>query len=276
MSAAVHVETYGDRYGQERAEPEPSDLDDAVHVFLAERTRLLRISHRIVGDSASAEDVVQEAWVRWQRVDRRQIKNPAAFLTTATTHLAINLIQSARHRHELPTETSGASIGPSLDPTDAAASAVAIERMLGFLMAKLSPPELAAFILRKCFDYPYQDIAGVLGTSACNVRQLVRRSRLSLTSSRVRRVDIGTHRRLVAAFAAATGAGELEALVGQLVKGVIEARSCPAAPKLDTRANPSARPRPSRAPSRAARLSRHTKSVRLVDTKTGREAVADR
>ncbi len=266
MSTPLHLDTYGDQYRQQQTGPDPADLNDAVQVFLAERTRLQRIAYRIVGDSASAEDVVQEAWVRWQRVDRHQIKNPAAFLTTATTHLAINLIKSARHRHELPTETWGASIGTSQDPTDHAARAVARERMLGFLMTKLSPPELAAFVLRKCFDYPYQDIAGVLGTSAGNARQLVRRSHLSLTSSRERRVDMGTHRRLVAAFSAATDAGDLRALVGQLVEGVSEARPCKAAPKLDRG--------PRRHPG-TARLPRHTERVRLVDTVTGREAVAD-
>src|SRR6478735_9590225 len=94
------------------------DLDVALEVFLAERTRLFRIAYRVVGDVASAEDVVQEAWLRWQRTDRRVIKNPAAFLTTTTTHLAINVIQSARYRHEAPIESPVAEmVDSSQDPT---------------------------------------------------------------------------------------------------------------------------------------------------------------
>src|SRR5262245_29932012 len=75
----------------------PSHLDDAVETFLAERPRLLRIAYGIVGNVAAAEDVVQETWLRWQRCDRGEINNPAAFLATATTRLAINVIQSAGH-----------------------------------------------------------------------------------------------------------------------------------------------------------------------------------
>ena len=197
--------------------PTEADMGEAIRVFLAERTRLLRVAYRVVGDSAAAEDVVQEAWLRWQRVDRRQINNPAAFLTTATTHLAINLIQSARHRHELPTETPRAAPALSQDPTEHADQGVTVERTLGFMMAKLSASELAALVLRKCFDFPYDEIADVLGTSSSNVRQLVRRAHLGLASSRIRRVDRDAHRRLVAAYVEANETGNLAALIGQLV-----------------------------------------------------------
>jgi RNA polymerase sigma factor (sigma-70 family) len=211
------------------------ELDQALHVFLAERTRLLRIAYRVVGDVAGAEDVVQDAWLRWQRVDRRQINNPAAFLTTATTHLAINLIQSARHRHELPTEAPRLILGPTEDPTSQAERTIAIERMLGFLMAKLNASELAALVLRKCFDYPYQDVADVLGTSTANARQLVRRSHLSITSSAVRRVDLEAHRRLVAAFTVAANLGDMESLLTLLGESATRTRRC-ASPRRASRA----------------------------------------
>lgn len=204
------------------------ELDHAVQVFLAERTRLLRVAYRVVGDSAAAEDVVQEAWIRWQRVDRRSIKNPAAFLTTATTHLAINVIQSARHRHELPTETPRESLSLPTDPTHQAESAAGVSRILGALMVKLSPAELAAFILRKCFDYPYDAIADALGTSAANVRQLVRRAHLGLASGRVRPVDREVHQRLVSSFLDANQTGNVTALVDLLAD---RARSTPCCTK---------------------------------------------
>ena len=202
------------------------ELDHAVQVFLAERTRLLRVAYRVVGDAAAAEDVVQEAWIRWQRVDRRTIKNPAAFLTTATTHLAINVIQSARHRRELPTETPRESLGLPTDPIDQAESAAGVTRILGALMVKLSPAELAAFILRKCFDYPYDAIADVLGTTAPNVRQLVRRAHLGLASGRVRPVDREAHQRLVSSFLEANRTGNVTALVDLLADRATSTPCC--------------------------------------------------
>jgi RNA polymerase sigma-70 factor (ECF subfamily) len=188
----------------------PEDLEDALEVFMAERTHLLRVAYRVVGDAAGAEDVVQDAWVRWQRMNRREVNNPAAWLTTATTHLAINTIQTARYRHEIPTDRPRAAVtGVAHEPMAQTEQAIAVERMLGFLMSRLTPSELAAYLLRKCFVYPYQEIAAVLRTTAPNARQLVRRAQTSIVDGRTREVDAGAHRRLVAAFTAATRDGEL-------------------------------------------------------------------
>jgi RNA polymerase sigma-70 factor (ECF subfamily) len=203
------------------------ELDQALRIFLAERTRLLRLAYRVVGDIAAAEDVVQDAWLRWQRVDRREINNPAAFLTTATTHLAINVIQSARHRHELPTDAGRLVLGTSDDPTRRAERTLATERLLGFMMAKLRPAELAAFVLRKCFEYPYQDIADLLGVSDANARQLVRRAHTSIAAPSVRSVDTEAHRRMVAAFTAAAEQGELADLLSMLADLARTSRGCP-------------------------------------------------
>ena len=227
-----------------RVQTTQEELDQALQIFLAERTRLLRVAYRVVGDVGTAEDVVQDAWLRWQRVNRREVKNPAAFLTTATTHLAINMIQSARHRHEMPTDSPRATVvGLTQEPLAHAERAVAVERMLGFLMMKLTSAELAAYLLRKCFEYPYQEIGGVLETTAPNARQLVRRSQISIASSRVRRVDSAAHRRLVEAFRAATGQGDLERLERLLAEGVYR---CPASAPGDRRPGRPRRTRPTR------------------------------
>jgi len=203
-----------------------AELEQALQIFMAERTRLLRVAYRVVGDVAEAEDVVQDAWLRWQRMNRREVENPAAFLTTTTTHLAINLIQSARHRHETPTDSPRAAVvGVSQEPMGQAVRALGVERMLGFLMAKLTSSELAAYLLRKCFEYPYQEIAEVLQTSAPNARQLVRRAHVGINGSRARRVDAAAHRRLVAAFTTATRDGDLLGLERLLARG---AHRCPA------------------------------------------------
>ncbi|PZF86250.1 sigma-70 family RNA polymerase sigma factor [Jiangella anatolica] len=194
-------------------------LDTALEVFLAERTQLFRIAHRVTGDVASAEDVVQEAWLRWQRTDRGLIKNPAAFLTTTTTHLAINVIQSARHRHEAPTESPLARLAdPSNDPALEAERKAVLEKILELLMARLSSGKLAAYVLRRGFDYPYGEIARLLRTSSANARQLVRRAQQRIEGDHERPVDATDHRRLVTAFEAATRTGDLASLEALLMR----------------------------------------------------------
>jgi RNA polymerase sigma factor (sigma-70 family) len=190
-----------------------ADLDRALETFLAGRTRLFRIAHRVVGDVSSAEEVVQEAWLRWQRANRTEIRNSAAFLSTVTAHLAINVIQSARHRHEKPSESALAdSIEVPQDPTGDAERIVDVEQTLELVVAKLMPAELAAYLLRKGFDYPYRDIAHLLRTSVPNARQLVRRAQRRIEGDPAWTTVDKVHRRLVTAFMASTRTGDLELL----------------------------------------------------------------
>jgi RNA polymerase sigma factor (sigma-70 family) len=199
----------------------PTELDGALDVFLAQRTRLIQIAHRVTGDFSGAEDVVQDAWLRWQRADRGVIKNPAAFLTTTTTRLAINVIQSARHRHQATGATSLASLANLADAAEdqvlRAEQTAALERTLQVLMARLSPSKLAAYVLRKCFDYPYGEIARLMNTSSANVRQVVVRAQQRIEEGRELPVARENHRRLVAVFQAAARTGDLAALEAMLV-----------------------------------------------------------
>jgi RNA polymerase sigma-70 factor (ECF subfamily) len=215
-----------------------ADVDRALDVFLAERTRLLCIARRVTGDVGSAEDVVQEAWLRWQRADRRGIDNAAAFLTTTTTHLAINVIQSARCRHEAPAETPLAAFDETEDPTRLVEQTSAVEETLLLLMAKLRPSELTAYLLRKGFDYPYGQIAALMRTSSANARQLVRRAQQRLDGGRMREVAPEAHRELVAAFVAAARHGDLAGLERLLAQGMSR---CPRQRPV-RRALPSPRP----------------------------------
>ena len=207
-------------------EGHPADLQAALEVFLAERTRLFRVAYKIVGDAGTAEDVVQDAWVRWQRADRASIRNPAAFLTTATTHLAINVVQSARHRHELPTDASLVTVAATGgDPSASAERSAAVAESLGLMMARLTPRELAVCVLRTGFDYAYPDIARVLHTSSPNARQLLRRARVRLAGDPVRSVDAGAHRTLVAAFLKASATGHLADLEAALAPPRVQCTS---------------------------------------------------
>ncbi|AWW41690.1 sigma factor [Streptomyces cadmiisoli] len=190
------------------------DADLALDIFLAQQPRLLRIAHQVLGDVSGAEDVVQDMWLRWQLSHSTKIKNPAAFLTTATTRLAINVIRSARHRHEAPSNSQLADLVDlaAHDPVLRAERTAALEEALALLMAKLTPDGLAAYVLRKGFDYPYADLARLLRTSVPNSRQLVRRAQTQLNSDRDRPVPAEAHRSLVAAFQTAAETGDLDVL----------------------------------------------------------------
>ncbi|MDV3129511.1 sigma-70 family RNA polymerase sigma factor [Mycobacterium sp. 21AC1] len=206
------------------------DLERALDIFLTHRPQLFGIAYRVTGNVCEAEDLMQDAWLRWQRTDRTRVQNPAAFLTTTTTNLAINLIQSARHRHESPTASPLDDIVDSDgNPALRAEQAAAAEEVLALLMARLNAGELAAYVLRKGFDYPYVDLADLLRTSAANVRQLVRRAQTRLdTDQRRAPVAVEAHRLLNTAFSAAR-TGDLEDLERLLATDSAGRRASPQA-----------------------------------------------
>ena len=192
----------------------PHAISEAdVATFEAVRPRLFSIAHRVLGGVAEADDVVQDTWIRWHGTDRREVRNAAAFLTTATARLGLNVVDSARARHEV---TTGAWLPESVDPTADPASGVArdeaLELAMRTLVEKLSPTERAVFVLREAFDYCYREIADILELSETNARQLAVRARTRLISERRRPVRAGEHRRLLAAFTAASQTGDLAQL----------------------------------------------------------------
>ncbi|MFI1585106.1 RNA polymerase sigma-70 factor [Embleya sp. NPDC020630] len=197
-------------------------LDQAARNFLAARPQLFGVAYRLLGSAVEAEDVVQEAWLRWQNADRTRIVEPTAFLTTVTTRLAINLAQSARMRRE-------SYVGPwlpepidtSADPQVGAERVDALELAVLFLLEKLNPMERAAYVLREAFDYPYARIADILQTSAANTRQLVSRGRRHLAAERRERVGTTEHRRFLEVFLAAARKGDLAALENVLAADVV-------------------------------------------------------
>jgi DNA-directed RNA polymerase specialized sigma24 family protein len=211
-----------------------ADLDHALEIFLAERTQLFRIAHRVIGDVSAAEEVVQEAWLRWQRADRAEVRNSAAFLRTVTAHLAINVVQSARRRREKPADSALTDADELFhDRTGDAERIADVEHAVTLLAARLMPAELVAYLLRKGFDYPYGDIAHLLGTSVPNARQLVRRAQPHIEGDRRRTVVDAVHHRVVTAFMASSRSGNLELLEGVLTDYVLSADGPnPAGPPL--------------------------------------------
>ncbi len=190
--------------------------DDAVS-FVRARPRLLRIARRVLVNSVDADDVVQDVWVRWQETDRSVVRDPAAFLTTTATRLALNLGQSARVRHESSVGTwTAEAADPGSDTVGGAERREAVEEALWTLLACLSPTERAVYILREAFEYPHRRIAELLRLSEPNVRQILTRSRRRIAGEDRRPVDPGEHAVVSHLFfaAARTGAmAELEALL---------------------------------------------------------------
>ena len=129
-----------------------------------------------------ADDVLQDVWVRWQQTDRSVVRDPAAFLTTATMRLALNLGQSARVRHESSVGTwTAEAADPTGDLVRGAERGEAVEQALWTILACLSPTERAVYILREAFEYPHRRIAQLLGLGEANVRQIVTRARRRIT-----------------------------------------------------------------------------------------------
>jgi RNA polymerase sigma-70 factor (ECF subfamily) len=188
-------------------------LDQAAAIFASVRPRIFGIAYRILGSATEAEDVVQDAWLRWQATNRSAVRDPAAFLATTATRLAINSLQSARVRRETYVgEWLPEPIDTSADPALGAERAEAIEIVVLMLLEKLSPAERAAYVLSEAFDYPYAEIAATLQTSEGNARQLASRARKHLHAARREPVSAVEQRRLFDAFLAAAQRGDLAAL----------------------------------------------------------------
>ncbi|MGI5286369.1 RNA polymerase sigma-70 factor [Nonomuraea polychroma] len=200
----------------------PGGLEQAAEVFAGMRPRLFGIAYRMLGSVTEAEDLVQDVWLRWQGYDRTTVDNPAAFLATTITRLAINAAQSARARRETyvgpwlpePVDTSA-------DPHLGAERGEALEFAVLLLLERLSPTERAAYVLREAFEYPYRQIADIIQLNEAAVRQLVSRARKRVLVERRTPVSRSEQRRLLAAFITAARSGDLKALEELFAEDVI-------------------------------------------------------
>ena len=163
----------------------PASAPGGLDTFEGERPRLTGLAYRITCSLADAEDVVQEAWIRWAAEDAATVDNPAGWLTTVTSRLALDRLRAQRRRREV-------YVGPWLpDPVPTARDAeetaeLAESLTLGFLVLldSLGPYERVAFLLGDVFGEPYPAIAEILGKSEPACRQLVSRARRKLHSAR--------------------------------------------------------------------------------------------
>ena len=187
----------------------------------------------MLGTVADAEDVLQDAWLRWQGTDRDAVREPAAFLATIVTRLSLTALDSARARREVyvgpwlpePIMTgpdASVGLGPSIaaDPSETAEHAESLSLAVLLLLERLSPAERAAYVLHEAFDYPFRQVAEVLETSEANARQLASRARAHLDRERGPVVSAAEHDRMLGAFLAAAQSGDLASLEALLTHDV--------------------------------------------------------
>ena len=190
-------------------------IDDGVTSFDTQRATLLRVAYRMLGSMADAEDMLQEAFIRWARTDRQAVRVPAAFLRRMVTRLCLDHLKSARVRRE-------DYIGPWLpDPIVEAEPLEDVTLPLMLALERLSPLERAAFLLHDLFGESFDDIARSVGRDAAACRQLAARAREHVRSERTRfPVERDHGLAIVAAFYEASRAGDAAKLGSLLADDV--------------------------------------------------------
>ena len=203
-------------------------MADPAASFEPYRRRLLGLAYRLLGSIADAEDAVQETYLRWHAIDRDRVADARAFLMTITTRLCLDMLTSARARRE-------EYVGPWLPEPVVDTAALAPDRgtelaedlsvALLLTLERLSPLERAAFLLHDVFDFSFGEVAAALERSDAACRQLAARARAHVRAARPRGMAApaaanrgvdAKHAELMAAFAAATRSGDLQALMQML------------------------------------------------------------
>jgi len=203
-------------------------MSDPAASFEPNRRRLLGLAYRMLGSMSDAEDAVQDAYVRWHRTDRGVVADTLGFLMTTTTRICLDMLSSARARREeyvgpwLPEPVVDAA---SLAPDSRTELAQDLSVALLLTLERLSPLERAAFLLHDVFDFSFPEVAATLERSDAACRQLAARARAHVQALRPRAATVAStaagdidarHARLLAAFAAATQSGDLQAITQML------------------------------------------------------------
>lgn len=200
--------------------------EEALGVFEAERARLTGIAYRMTGSYADAEDVVQEAWIRYSRVDPNVLDNPAAWLTTVVSRLSLDRLRALdRRRLEYPGQWLPEPVCPEDTTSDdpAAAAEMADSLTIGFLVLldELGPAERIVFLLADVFGEPYAEIARTVGRSEAACRQMASRARRRLHTEPEMAVPRGADRDLLGELVDAVGRADAEAVRSLLHPDVV-------------------------------------------------------
>ncbi|TCJ00734.1 RNA polymerase sigma factor SigJ [Aeromicrobium sp. IC_218] len=194
------------------------------------RPRLLAVAFRMLGDAGEAEDAVQEAYARWFRLtdaERADVREPAAWLTTVTSRICLDVLGSARHRREtyvgpwLPEPLPAHSPVVAPDPADLAVLGESVDLAVLVALEALTPAQRVAWVLHDVFAVPFDQVAEAVGRTPQACRALAAAARRALRSDRRVAASRDEHARAVAAFQAACLTGDVNALVAVLDPSVV-------------------------------------------------------
>jgi RNA polymerase sigma-70 factor (ECF subfamily) len=199
---------------------------DPLAAFERERGRLFGIAYRMLGSVSEAEDILQDAWLRWHGVEHGTVENPSAYLVRLVTRLCIDTLGAARNRL---TDYVGPWLPEPLvrsedDESPAALQELADDLSIAFLLMleRLTPVERAVFLLRESFDFSYREIAGIVGKSEENCRQIDRRARQKIDrEGRPRQADPEEHDRLLFGFLQASREGNMQGMIDLLARDAV-------------------------------------------------------
>ncbi|TWD83907.1 RNA polymerase ECF family sigma subunit [Kribbella amoyensis] len=198
-----------------------------VEEFERQRGRMFGIAYRMLGTVTDAEEVLQDAWLRWHSVDHDDVDDPGAFLAKTVTNLCLSRLTSARARREtyvgewLPEPVLTGLREPG--PLDLATERESVSFALLTILERLGPAERAAYVLREAFGYSHREVAELVGTTEINARQLHSRARKRVAQEPRTGADVDRDRwrQLVERFLAAAQLGELAELERLLAEDVV-------------------------------------------------------
>lgn len=194
--------------------------DDATATFEAHRPRLVRLAYRMLGSMSEAEDIVQDGWIRWRRIDHAEVREPGAFLTRTVTRLCLDAMKSARTRRE--TYIGSWLPEPIVEAEDDDLRLDELTLTLMLALERLSPLERAAFLLHDVFDVGLDEVATTLQRDAAAVRQLAVRARRHVREAKPR-YPVGREEgdRIATAFFKASSNGDVAGLRAMLADAVV-------------------------------------------------------
>lgn len=202
-----------------------ADPDDLARRFEAARPRLRAIATSMLGSTVDAEDVVQAAWLRLERVDSTEIENLDAWLTTVVSRLSLDQLRSPRRVREQSWQVEpwrDEPVATSPDPADVVADADRVSVALLVVLERLTPAERIAFVLHDVFGRPFAEVAEVIQRTSPAARQLASRARRRLReASEPARSDRRRARRLVDAWLKAVQDGDVRVLLELLDEGAV-------------------------------------------------------
>ena len=195
----------------------------ATDAFVQHRNLLFTVAYEMLGSAADAEDVLQETWLRWAEVERREVRDERAYLVRIATRLSLNRMRTLARRRE-------SYVGPWLpepllttpDVAEDVELADSVSTAMLLVLETLSPTERAVFVLREVFDLPYDEIAAAVDKSPAAVRQVAHRARQHVDARRPRAAVTARERdEVIARFLGAAATGDLQGLMDVLAPDVV-------------------------------------------------------